>query len=80
MADSRQISIKTPLGAEVLRLVAMQGSEELGRLYQYQLVLYSENPAIAIDDILGQNVTVKLLGPQGRPGRRRRRVGLERGE
>jgi len=67
MADSRQISIKTPLGAGVLRLVAMQGSEELGRLYQYQLVLYSENPAIAIDDILGQNVTVKLLGPQGRP-------------
>ena len=38
----------------------MTGREELGRLFQYDLSLTSDDNAIKADDILGQNVTIRL--------------------
>jgi len=60
MALNRQISITTPLGDEELMLVSMSGREKLGRLFQYDLTLYSPSEEINANDLLGKNVTVNL--------------------
>jgi type VI secretion system secreted protein VgrG len=58
---NRELAIgKTPLGEEVLLLVSMSGREHLGRLFEYQLELVSENSQIKAEDIVGQNVTIRL--------------------
>jgi type VI secretion system secreted protein VgrG len=62
---NRMIAIETPLGTDVLLLGAMSGSEELGELFEFQLELLSEDPEIRSADIVGQNVTIRLvLGEQ----------------
>ncbi len=65
MADKRQVKISTPLGEDELRVINMFGSEELGRLFQYQLELHSANEEVDIDAILGQNITVSLVHDDG---------------
>lgn len=60
MQGTRQVSIKTPLGPDELLFVCMHGTEELGRLFSYSLVLYSLDEAIKIEKIIGQNVTVSM--------------------
>ena len=57
---NRELAIETPLGEDVLLLVRMSGSEELGRLFEYNLELASENKQIKAEDIVGKNVTVRL--------------------
>jgi type VI secretion system secreted protein VgrG len=56
----RAIGIKTPLGDDVLLLRSMTATEEMGRLFEYELSLVSDNESIKMDDILGQRVTVRL--------------------
>jgi type VI secretion system secreted protein VgrG len=56
----RKAAIGTPLGDDVLVLKSFIGVEELGRLFQFNLVLLSEKDDIKFDDIIGQNVTVRL--------------------
>ena len=58
--DNRWASIETPLGKDVLLFRRMAGVEELGRIFQYELELCSENGNIAFDDIIGQNVTIRM--------------------
>ncbi|MEL7046857.1 MAG: contractile injection system protein, VgrG/Pvc8 family, partial [Pseudomonadota bacterium] len=60
MAGDRQVKIATPLGMDELLFSRMTGREEMGRLFEYEVVMYSPNPEINIDDILGQNVTIEL--------------------
>ena len=67
MAESRNLSqanrdvvVATPLGEDVLVFKSMAGTEQLGRLFQYDLELLSTNPAISHEDILGQNITVRV--------------------
>ncbi|MEM1190905.1 MAG: type VI secretion system tip protein TssI/VgrG [Pseudomonadota bacterium] len=60
MAGNRQVKIATPLGMDELLFSRMSGREEMGRLFEYEVVMYSPNPEINIDDILGQNVTIEL--------------------
>lgn len=62
---SRPIKVKTPLGDDVLVLSAMSGTEELGRLFKYDLDLLSEDNNIKLEDILGQNLTVSLALQDG---------------
>jgi type VI secretion system secreted protein VgrG len=58
---NRELAIgKTPLGEEILLLVSMSGNEHVGRLFEYKLELVSENPQIKAEDIVGQNVTIRL--------------------
>jgi len=57
---NRELAIETPLGEDVLLLVRMSGTEKLGRLFKYDLELASENQQISAEDIVGQNVTVRL--------------------
>src|SRR5262245_12406734 len=57
---TRPLGLTTPLGDDVLLLRSMTGSEQLGRLFRYELTVLSPDESIKIDDILGQNVTVRL--------------------
>src|SRR4051812_42563100 len=59
----RVMEIATPLGEDVLLFHGMQGREELGRLSEYQLALLSKRSDINLDEILGQNVTIRLELP-----------------
>jgi len=56
----RELAIGTPLGEDVLLLVAMSGTEQLGRPFDFRLELVSEDHQIRFEDIIGQNVTVRL--------------------
>ncbi|MEJ2403565.1 MAG: type VI secretion system tip protein TssI/VgrG, partial [Candidatus Thiodiazotropha sp.] len=57
---NRQLRIKTPLGANKLLLFQLQAVDELGRLFEYQADLLSEDDAIVLDDLLGQRVDIEL--------------------
>jgi type VI secretion system secreted protein VgrG len=56
----RGIAIGTPLGDDVLLFRSMQGSERLSRPFCYEVDLWSEQADINADDIVGQNVTVRI--------------------
>ena len=58
--QNRLLAVNSPLGEDVLMLRRFSVEEELGRLFEFQLELYSENSEIPIPDILGQNLTVRL--------------------
>src|SRR5580704_19075839 len=58
---TRQITIDTPLGEDVLLLRSLQGQEAISRLFSFDLDLVSEDPSINYEDIVGQAVTVSLM-------------------
>jgi type VI secretion system secreted protein VgrG len=60
----RVMEIVTPLGDDVLLFHGMAAHEEMGRLFEYQLDLLSTKDDIKLDDILGKNVTIKLMLPE----------------
>lgn len=41
--NNRLVQVDSPLGGDVLLLQSMEGSEELGRLFHYELDLTSED-------------------------------------
>ena len=57
------MEIDTPLGPDVLLFHRMRATEELSRPGEYHLDLLSLEKNIALDEILGQCVTVKLALP-----------------
>ena len=57
---AREVEFITPLGDDVLLFHRMTGNETLGRLFRFDLELLSKNPDIKFEDLLGQNVTVRL--------------------
>lgn len=57
---TRAASVTTHLGEDVLLLRRMTGSEALGRPFELRLSLFSENPDLRFQDILGQSFTVRL--------------------
>ncbi|MDR3567324.1 MAG: type VI secretion system tip protein VgrG [Syntrophobacteraceae bacterium] len=57
---NRAVEIESPLGKDVLLFRRMKVSEELGRLFEFQIDLLSENPNIKFDTLLGQRITVRL--------------------
>jgi type VI secretion system secreted protein VgrG len=65
--SKRQIGIDTPLGANVLVLRNFTATEELGRLFQINAELLSENFQISFPQIVGQNVTIRLNTIQDAP-------------
>src|SRR6516162_10836188 len=54
----RPIRIKTPLGDDVLLVGSLNGTEQLGRPFKYELVLYSEDHELDYKKLIGQNVTL----------------------
>jgi type VI secretion system secreted protein VgrG len=68
---ARTFELTTPLGKDakgedVLRFRALRGTEELGRLSEFDLSTVSTNPNISFTSLLGKKVTVKVeLGGGG---------------
>jgi len=62
---ARAVTITGPLGEDVLQLHRMTGHEELGRLFEFTLELYSTDPAISLEKVVGQNMTVTVEFPSG---------------
>ncbi|MEO6237659.1 MAG: type VI secretion system tip protein TssI/VgrG [Vicinamibacterales bacterium] len=58
----RVMEIATPLGEDLL-FHSMTATEEMSRLFTYDIGLLSSRDDIPLDEILGQNVTVKLALP-----------------
>lgn len=57
---ARPIEITTPLGDDVLLFQRMTATEELGRMFRFDLDLMSKDPSLKFEKILGQNVTIRL--------------------
>ncbi len=62
---NQSMAVTSPLGDDVLLFHSMSASEQLGRLFKFDLGLLSSDPAIKLQDIVGQNVTVRYLRPDG---------------
>ena len=65
MATKQPVRIKSPLPEEELLFHTMEGTEELGRPYAYQLGLLSPKEDLALDDVLGQEACIELDLPNG---------------
>jgi type VI secretion system secreted protein VgrG len=60
MANEHPVKIKTTLAEEDLLFRTMEGTEELGRPFLYNLELLSPQEDLALEDILGQEACVTL--------------------
>ncbi|MFC5699307.1 type VI secretion system Vgr family protein [Pseudomonas sp. GCM10022186] len=58
--NTRLVQVSSPLGENVLVLQSLDGSEELGRIFQYELELVSEDPAVKFDQLLGKPMSLAL--------------------
>ncbi len=63
---NRRIAISTPLGKDALLLRSFTGSESVSQLFQFDLDLLSENDSLKFDDVVGQNVTLRLFDAEGK--------------
>ena len=64
MAQSRFATIKTPLG-DKLQLGHMTGHERISEPFSYELELFSEDPNLDENELLGQTASVALSLPEG---------------
>jgi len=58
--DNQLVAISTPLGDEKLLLRQAKINEELGQPFSIDVELLSDDEDISLDDILGENVTIRL--------------------
>jgi type VI secretion system secreted protein VgrG len=57
---AQAVTVTSPLGPGKLNFQNMKGREELGRLFELRVELLSEDGAIALDKVLGQNITLTI--------------------
>ncbi|XBY67074.1 type VI secretion system tip protein VgrG [Pseudomonas solani] len=62
---ARMAKVSSPLGGDALLLDRLDGHEELGRLFDYELSLISEDHSIQLDALLGKPMGVSLELPDG---------------
>jgi type VI secretion system secreted protein VgrG len=60
----RSVEVTSPLGADRLLLRRMTAVDGLSRPFEIDLHLLSTDPAIALSDVLGQPMTVRLDLPE----------------
>jgi len=65
---TRCVAVSSPLGEDVFVLREMTATEELGRLFEFEPELLSEDPGVAFERMLGQNITVRLELRAGETG------------
>src|SRR5437660_12492799 len=62
--DNRPLSVRTPLGKDVLLLGGLTGHEAISQLFTFQLDLLAEDASkVKFDKLLGQKITVALKLP-----------------
>ena len=59
--QGRPIAVQTPLGEDKLLLRSFTGHEEMSRLFRFHLDMLSLAPDIKPKDIVGKNITVKVI-------------------
>jgi type VI secretion system secreted protein VgrG len=57
---ARIIDITTPLEKDVLLFHKMHATEEMSRLFEYELELLSSSGEIDLDEVLGKSITITL--------------------
>jgi type VI secretion system secreted protein VgrG len=63
---NREMAVETAVGGDKMLMLGMQGTEALGRLFQFELDLFTEGgDPVAAKDLLGTNITVRLLAGNG---------------
>src|SRR5712691_2655424 len=62
---NRFLAIGTALGDDALLVRNFSSSEQLGRLFQMEVELVSEDPAVDFDAMVGSKATVRLEMPDG---------------
>ena len=60
LQENRVLGIKTPLGSDVLLLAGFRGTENISRLFNYELELISDDSEISANDLVGKNVTFNV--------------------
>ncbi len=55
------LSLTTPLVERKLALLSFAGHEAISRLFQFQLDLISDDPAISFTEIIGRNITIGVV-------------------
>ena len=60
---AQAVTVTSPLGDGKLLFQKLTGREELGRMFEYKLEVLSKDGALALDKILGQNVTIEAKFP-----------------
>jgi len=63
--DNSLIRIDTPLGENELLLTGFTGEEGISSLFSFELDLLSENNSIVFQDIMGKNITITVILPNG---------------
>jgi type VI secretion system secreted protein VgrG len=58
--NTRLVQVDSPLGGDVLVLRQLDGIEELGRVFDYELNLVSENTSLALNSLLGKPMGVTM--------------------
>ncbi len=58
--ETRHIAVETALGTDKVYLEAFTYTEELGRPFRMSLQLGSDDPNIDFDQVIGENVTVRM--------------------
>ncbi len=58
--QTRPVAVSSPLGEDVLLFLRMHAVEHLGQPSHYSLEVLSEKPALVFEELLGENVTVRL--------------------
>ena len=58
--ENRHIAVSSPLGGDVLLLRRMEMQESLGRLFEIELQLLSEDENIKFEDVVGQDMTLTM--------------------
>jgi type VI secretion system secreted protein VgrG len=58
------ITVTTALGEGKLLYRSMKGSEELGRLFEFEVELLSDQHSLALSDLIGKRMTVSVQLPE----------------
>jgi type VI secretion system secreted protein VgrG len=63
--ENRLIALDSPLGDDVLLLQGFTGREGISQLFKFDLDLLSEKDSLNFQEIVGQNVTIRVLLSDG---------------
>jgi type VI secretion system secreted protein VgrG len=67
--SSRNLAINTPLGEDKVLIVRASINEQLGRLFQMEVELASDNPNLDFSSVVGGNATIRLDLPDSKTPR-----------
>lgn len=58
--ENLSVQLTTPLGANKLLVRRFEGEERISGIFHYQFEMFSEDPALVFDDIIGKAITFQI--------------------